>query len=209
MRIFLIGSIMLLSSTCVGIASPPATAITVVDEIGGASQASWTLGQDQTARIEVASRVGECTVQDFEIHRDPTHVQPPRAETVKPPDIVEGARAVLYLHAADGARVVVRYGRMVLVESGDGREPPQGPETSTSGSGVRVVGRALSEGYRFEHYEFSSTVSGPGGASAVVRDAPRRGSDQAFLKIHWYYDRYSTVTFSWKIYATGPCPLRP
>ena len=71
------------------------------------------------------------------------------------------------------------------------------------------AGRTLSNGYQYDHVELVTQVIGPGGASARVEGAPYPGSPQADLNIRWYYDPYSRVTFSWKIYVKGPCDMSP
>ena len=47
------------------------------------------------------------------------------------------------------------------------------------------------------------------GSRLVIKEAPRQGGEQTYLRIHWFYDSRSQVSFSWKIYATGPCNASP
>lgn len=81
-------------------------------------------------------------------------------------------------------------------------------ETPITGQGEMHAGRALSNGYRYDHVDLVTEVIGPGGASARVADAPYPGSPQLDLSIRWYYDPFSKVNFSW-IYVKGPCDASP
>jgi len=208
MRRLLFFSIMaLIPIGCAGQPDLASVKISVLDDVGGSAQASWTISQDGAARIEVAARVRDCVLRDFEVTSGVSREATPGTTRIELPDAFQGDKAVLRLRPGESATVLARYVHTVVVDAGNRSEPEQ--ETETTGSGLIQVGRALSNGYRFDHYEFSAQATGPGGASAHIKEASRQGSEQAYLKIQWYYDRYSKVSFSWKLFASGPCDAKP
>jgi|GEM_PF-4491651 len=182
--------------------------IVVLDNIGGGARPVVQLESDDLARIEVENHAGDCSLREFWVAPGRS-AQPPEGNgRVELADSTQGEKAILHLRTAPGGlRVTARYVHTVLVDEGSRAEPEK--EVEASGSGQMHVGRLLSNGYRFDHYDFSRQTVGPGGASARVTEASLAGSDRAYLEIHWDYDRYSKVSFSWKTYAIGPCNFSP
>lgn len=182
--------------------------ITILDNVGGSARPTWRMDPGKVARIEVESRVEDCSLQDFRVTPSRTPETRQGNGRVEFPDGIQEGRAVLHiLVSGESSIVMARYTHTVLVEEGSRSEPQEGSEAS--GSGQIRVGRILSNDYRFDHFDFSTQVTGPGGASARVTEAFLPGSDSAYLTIRWNYDRYSKVFFSWKTYAIGPCHLSP
>ncbi|HZP92626.1 MAG TPA: hypothetical protein VFB20_07070 [Burkholderiales bacterium] len=199
----------LLSAGC-ATSSGPATAsptVTVLDNVGGGSQASVVRVDNGAVRIEAASRAGDCVLREFLAKPGEQSSASQSGIRSVPVEEFQGDRAIVHFRPAEPTTIVASYVHTVLVESGNQTEPEN--EADATGSGEVQAGRVLLNGYRFDHYDFSHEVTGPGGASASVKEAPRPGSQQAFLRIRWSYDPYSRVTFSWKIYATGPCNASP
>lgn len=182
-------------------------AVTAFDNINGAAQPSVTPAGDGAVRIEAASRVGECILREFLVEpSDRTLPSQGRVHSERPQEFL-GDRAIFRFKPSEPTRITAQYVHTVVVESGS-RSEPQG-ESNATGSGDMQVGRVLLNGYRFDHYEFSSNITGPGGASASVKEPPRPGAEQTYMRIRWSYDPYSRVSFSWKIYGTGPCAAMP
>ena len=195
-----------------GCASPPTRAptppaVTVLDNLGGASRPSVVRVEDGADRIEVVSRSGDCVLKEFLVepsdHSAPSQVNARN----QPPQEFQADRAIYSFRPSEPTTVIAQYMHTILVESGS-RTEPEGA-THATGSGEMQAGRVLLNGYRFDHYEFSSNAIGPGGAWASVKEAPRQGGEQTYLRIRWFYDSHSQVSFSWKIYATGPCNAPP
>lgn len=190
------------------ISAPPIVpAVTALDNLNGASQPSAAPDADGLVRIEVASRVGECVLREFlvkpgeQAFHSQASVRSERAQEFR------ADRAIFRFKPSEPTTVIAQYVHTVAVDSGN-RNEPQG-ESAVTGSGEMQAGRVLMNGYRFDHYDFSTATTGPGAASASVTEPIRQGGEQAFLRIRWSYDPYSRVSFSWKIYATGPCDGSP
>ena len=199
----------LLSSAC-ATSSGPATAspaVTVLDNVGGGSLASVVRVENGAVRIEAASRAGDCVLREFLAKPAERSADAQAGVRSLPVQEFQGDKAILDFRPSEPTTVVASYVHTVLVESGNQTEPEN--EADATGSGEVQAGRVLLNGYRFDHYDFSTDVTGPGGASAGVKEAPHPGSQQAVLRIRWSYDPYSRVVFSWKIFATGPCNASP
>src|SRR5579859_6357381 len=172
--------------------------IKTLDNIDGRSLSTTAVGPGLVAQVEVATQVGDCRLREFFVAPGLMSKVDPDAAYVTPPDEIKDGKAILHLYAPGQRTVLARYVHSVLLEEGWRAEPDV--ETHFTGQGEMHAGRALSSGYQYDHVDFSMQVSGPGGASARVADAPYPGSPQADLNIRWYWDPYSNVQFSWKIY---------
>jgi hypothetical protein len=205
--IAMIGPILIVTGCASPIAktgSPPA--VTVLDNLGGASRPSVVRVEEGADRIEVPSRFGDCVLKDFLVKPERTLPSQVSARDQLPEEF-QADRAIYRFRPSMPTTIIAQYVHTILVESGS-RSEPEG-ETHATGSGEMQAGRVLLNGYRFDHYEFSSDATGPGGAWASVKEAPRPGGEQTYLRIRWFYDSQSRVSFSWKIYATGPCNAPP
>lgn len=182
-------------------------AVTAIDNLNGASQPSVAPVGDGAIRIEVASRVGECVLREFLVKPSERALSSQARARSERPQEFQADRAIFHFKPSEPTTIIAQYVHTVVVESGS-RSEPEG-ETGATGSGEMQAGRVLLNGYRFDHYDFSSSTAGPGGASASVKEPPRQGGEQTYLRIRWFYDPYSRVSFSWKIYGTGPCDAPP
>ncbi len=192
---------------CATLAQRKSVQVEVQDDGGGLSEPRVIPAQGGEVRVEVIKQVGDCMVQDF--------VVGPKG---RPPSALPGERVEPRARSARPRRLCIcgpRRTRQSLLGMCAPCSSTQAANTSLNKGGTPVA-RArrawvapLLDGYRFDHYEVATDVTGPGGASASVMEAPLRGSDQASLRIRWYYDAYSAVRFAWKIFATGPCLGNP
>lgn len=199
----------LLCTGCASRISPPSIlpTVTALDNLNGASRPSVASTGDGVVRIEVASRVGECVLREFLVKPSERALHSQARVRSERPQEFQADRAIYHFKPSEPTTIIAQYVHTVVVESGS-RSEPEG-ESDTTGSGEMQAGRVLLNGYRFDHYDFSSNTTGPGGASASVKEAPRQGGEQTYLRIRWSYDPYSRVSFSWKIYGTGPCDGSP
>ena len=181
--------------------------IKTLDNIDGRSQSTTAVGPGLVARVEVATVVGDCRLKEFFVAPGLLSRVDPDTAYVKPLDEMKDGKAMLHLYAPGQRTVLARYVHSVLLEEGWRSEPDL--EAAVTGQGEIHTGRALSNGYQYDHVDFSTQVMGPGGASARIADAPYPGSAQADLNIRWYWDAYSNVQFSWRIYVKGPCDALP
>ena len=183
--------------------------IKLEDNVNGASRPAWVFLPDQRrVRIDVDQKVGDCVLREFVIIPKSNPQTGQRMEQVVPPDAFEAGKAVFYIPVPPGEITILsRFVHTVLVEEGNQSKFPEGTESMATGQ-LRA-GRMLSGGFSFDHYDFSTKTTGPGGASAWVKEASFPGSPEAFLQIGWHFDRFSKVDFKWGIYATGPCGVTP
>ena len=200
-------SLALVSCATTRTGQPANVNVQALDDVGGASQASVSRVRGQEVRVDVANKVGDCVLHDFLVSPSEKSVTFRNVGQIKWPGEFQRAKAVLHLWPFEDTTVMARYVHTVLVDSGSGRQPENG--RSAIGWGEMKVGHPLANGFRFDHYEFVTEKTGHGGASASVKGASRHGSDQAAMLIRWYVDTYSSVQFSWKLFATGPCGALP
>jgi hypothetical protein len=181
--------------------------IKTADNVDGRSQSKTAVGPGLVAQVEVANQVGDCRLREFFVAPGLIAKVDPNAAYIRAPDEIKGGKAILHLYGRGQWTVLARYVHPVLLEEG-WRSIPE-VEAPTTGQGEVHAGRALYNGYRYDHVDLVTEVIGPGGASARVAEAPYPGSPQADLRIRWYYDPFSKVTFSWRIYVKGPCDASP
>ena len=193
----------------VGVASsavPGAAPVTVLDNLGGASRPTVSRDEQTGVRVDVPSRVGDCELRGFFVKSDEDLSSPTGGRTEAAQEL-RANRAVLRLRPSEPMTIIAQYVHTVLVDAGSRSEPEGNPDAT--GSGEAQVGRVLLNGYRFDHYDFASEATSPGGAGARVEQPPRPRGEQTYMRIRWFYDANSRVSFSWKIYATGPCDASP
>jgi len=181
------------------------------DNVGGAA-AAQIFEAGETVRVQVVQFASDCQLQQFLIGPGSTIGRGggpagPELRDVRAPDEVQGGKAILSVFRPGHWVVRAQYVHTVLADAGRGTEPEG--EAPAWGEGDLQVGRPLAGGYRFDHVEFASHVTGPGGASAQVARRPNPAAQETTTTIHWYYDKYSKVDFIWKLYARGPCDTRP
>ncbi len=210
--LFGVGASCLTLAACAGIANRrDEVRVQVEDNVGGASTVQISPA-GEAVRIQVAEFATDCQLQQFLIGRRQAEGRGVEAQAsvlrdVRAPDEVRGGKAILSIFRPGDWVVRAQYVHTVLTDTG-GETEPQG-EAPAWGEGDLVVGRPLGGGYRFDHVEFTSHVTGPGGASARVAQRPHPNAEETTTTVHWYYDKYSRVDFHWKVYARGPCDTRP
>lgn len=176
------------------------------DNVAGASAAEVTSSGNVT-QIRVAELAANCRLQAFLMWPAQTQPASPEYTRVRTADEIRDGKAIVRVSSPGDWIVRAQYVHTVVVDQGTKTEPEDDPRAS--GEGDLQIGRPLSGGYRFDHVEFSSTVLGPGGASARIRSSATPGAADATATIRWYFDAYSKVQFQWKVFARGPCDAAP
>jgi hypothetical protein len=207
-----VGASCLTLAACAGVVNrPEEVRVRVEDNVGGAS-AGQISPAGEAVRVQVAEFATDCQLQQFLIGPRPAEgrgveAQGSEVRDVRAPDEVRGGKAILSVFRPGDWVVRAQYVHTVLTDIGRETEPEG--EAPAWGEGDLVIGRPLGGGYRFDHVEFASHVTGPGGASARVARRPNLNAQETTTTVHWYYDKYSKVDFRWKLYARGPCDTRP